>query len=77
MFFFALSCNNGADSNSSNKESTSDSNDNLTDTTTAALDTFQQNTKRPQGIYQVMLPCVDCKGIEHTVAFNQDLTFRL
>jgi uncharacterized membrane protein len=75
--FFALSCNNGGDSITSNKKSINNSDDSFADTTTVTLDTFQQNTKRPQGIYQVMLPCTDCKGIEHTVSFNQDLTYRL
>ena len=31
----------------------------------------------PEGIYQAMLPCPDCKGIEHTVLFEPDLTYRL
>jgi uncharacterized membrane protein/uncharacterized lipoprotein NlpE involved in copper resistance len=35
------------------------------------------NTTPPEGFYQVMLPCTNCKGIEHTVLFNPDLTFRL
>jgi len=49
----------------------------MNDTTTMTLDTFQKNTKTPNGIYQVMLPCTDCKGIEHTVSFNPDLTYRM
>ncbi len=75
--FFIFSCNNATDTITSSKESKNDSSGNFTDTTTVTLDTFQQNTKRPQGIYQVMLPCTGCKGIEHTVSFNADLTFRL
>ncbi len=36
------------------------------------------NTMRPpEGIYQGVLPCTGCKGIEHTVLFNRDLTYRL
>ncbi|MFN2458852.1 MAG: copper resistance protein NlpE N-terminal domain-containing protein [Chitinophagaceae bacterium] len=35
------------------------------------------NTRPPQGIYQVVLPCKDCKGIQHTIAFYPDLTFKL
>ena len=31
----------------------------------------------PEGIYQGVLPCTDCKGLEHTVLFNTDLTFKL
>ncbi len=75
--FFIFSCNNATDTITSSKESKSDSSSNFTDTTTVTLDTFQQNTKTPQGIYQVMLPCTGCKGIEHTVSFNSDLTYRL
>jgi len=47
------------------------------DTTTMTLDTFQQTTKSPIGFYGATLPCANCKGIEHTVFFNPDLTFRL
>ncbi|HEY0057879.1 MAG TPA: copper resistance protein NlpE N-terminal domain-containing protein [Flavisolibacter sp.] len=47
------------------------------DTTTMTLDTFQTSTKMPNGIYQAILPCSDCKGVEHTVSFNPDLTYRL
>ncbi|HVG12569.1 MAG TPA: copper resistance protein NlpE N-terminal domain-containing protein, partial [Flavisolibacter sp.] len=47
------------------------------DTTTMTLDTFQTSTKTPNGIYQAILPCSDCKGIEHTVSFSPDLTYRL
>src|SRR5215217_4259567 len=35
------------------------------------------NPKPPEGFYQVMLPCTNCKGIEHTVLFNPDLSYRL
>ena len=36
------------------------------------------NTIRPpEGIYQGVLPCTDCKGIEHTVYFDTDLTYKL
>jgi uncharacterized membrane protein len=35
------------------------------------------NTTPPEGFYQVMLPCTNCKGIEHTVLFNPDLTYRI
>ena len=53
-----------------------------TDTTNYALDTDSlkmalKNTTPPQGFYQVMLPCADCRGIEHTVYFNPDLSYRL
>jgi uncharacterized membrane protein len=68
-----LSCSNI----DTNKNTTNDSIISTKDTTTVTLDTFQKSTKTPVGIYQVMLPCEDCKGIEHTVSFKQDLTYRL
>ncbi len=49
----------------------------MNDTTTMTLDTFQKNTKTPAGIYNVVLPCADCKGLEHTVLFNSNLSYRL
>lgn len=33
--------------------------------------------KPPEGIYQGVLPCDGCKGLEQTVYFNPDLTYRL
>ena len=33
--------------------------------------------KPPEGIYQGVLPCDGCKGLEQTVSFNPDLTYRL
>lgn len=53
-----------------------------TDTINYAADTdsllLATNTVRPpEGIYQGVLPCNGCKGIEHTVLFNPDLTFKL
>lgn len=52
------------------------------DTTNYALNTDSiklqlNNTTPPEGVYQVMLPCTNCKGIEHTVLFNRDLSYRL
>jgi len=35
------------------------------------------NTTPPEGFYAVTLPCSNCKGIEHTVLFNRDLSYRL
>jgi hypothetical protein len=74
IFFVLFSCNNEGvtKQDSIKKDGTI-----LNDTTTVTLDTFQQATKSPGGFYQTMLPCTDCKGIEHTVVFNPDLTFRL
>lgn len=31
----------------------------------------------PEGIYQVFLPCSDCKSLQHTIAFYPNRTFRL
>lgn len=35
------------------------------------------STTPPEGFYGVTLPCTNCKGIEHTVLFNRDLSYRL
>jgi uncharacterized membrane protein len=35
------------------------------------------NTTPPEGFYGVTLPCTNCKGIEHTILFNRDLSYRL
>lgn len=53
-----------------------------TDTINYALDTdsalmLVDNTTPPQGMYQVVLPCTDCKGIDHTILFNPDMSYRL
>ena len=53
-----------------------------TDTINYALDTDSvkmqmNNTTPPEGFYGVTLPCTNCKGIEHTVLFNRDLSYRL
>lgn len=53
-----------------------------TDTVNYALDSDSvkmslKNIPPPQGFYQVMLPCTDCRGIEHTVHFRPDLSYRL
>lgn len=53
-----------------------------TDTVNYALDSDSvkmalKNIPPPQGFYQVMLPCTDCRGIEHTVLFRPDLSYRL
>ena len=70
-----LACNDPA-SLASGNDSTSNAGVG-NDTTTMTLDTFQTSTKTPNGIYQAILPCTDCKGVEHTVSFNPDLTYRL
>ena len=33
--------------------------------------------KPPEGMYQGILPCEGCKGLEHTIYFKPDLTYRL
>lgn len=35
------------------------------------------NKPSPNGIYQAMLPCADCKSLLHTIAFYPNNTFRL
>lgn len=52
------------------------------DTINYALNTdsvklMMNNTTPPEGFYGVTLPCTNCKGIEHTVLFNRDLSYRL
>jgi len=61
----------------------------ITETDSAVTDTINYATnpdslllttntiKPPEGIYQGVLPCNGCKGIEHTVHFKPDLTFHL
>ena len=75
LFLIALAaCNNETSTTITGK----DSNINKTnDTTTATLNTLQKNTKLPLGFYQVMLPCTDCKAIEHTIFFNDDLSYQI
>jgi uncharacterized membrane protein len=53
-----------------------------TDTTNYALNTDSvnltlRNATPPEGFYQVMLPCTNCKGIEHTVLFRPDLSYQI
>jgi uncharacterized membrane protein len=53
-----------------------------TDTTNYALNTDSvnltlRNATPPEGFYQVMLPCTNCKGIEHTVLFRPDLSYQM
>lgn len=76
IFMVLLSaCNNGTVSTTTSVDS---STINIaSDTTTVTLDTLQKNTKLPLGFYQVMLPCADCKAIEHTIFFNDDLSYRI
>jgi uncharacterized membrane protein len=38
---------------------------------------MMNNATPPEGFYGVTLPCTNCKGIEHTVLFNRDLSYRL
>lgn len=71
-----LACNNDSLNSTVEIDTTS------TDTVNYAANTdsmlMNTNTMQPpEGIYQAMLPCTDCKGIEHTVLFKPDLTYRL
>ncbi|MFN2438783.1 MAG: copper resistance protein NlpE N-terminal domain-containing protein [Chitinophagaceae bacterium] len=76
LFLILLAaCNNETTTTTTSKDSNTKSN--LNDITTVTLDTLQKNTKLPLGFYQVMLPCADCKAIEHTVFFNDDLSYRI
>lgn len=76
LFLSALAaCNNGTVTTTTGKDSSTVNTAN--DTTTVTLDTLQKNTKLPLGFYQVMLPCIDCKAIEHTIFFNADLSYQI
>jgi uncharacterized membrane protein len=68
--------------NDSLQTTTVDTDSTFTDTINYATNTdsllMANNTMRPpDGIYQGILPCDGCKGLEHTVLFNKDLTFQL
>lgn len=76
LFVFLFGCN-GNVSVSTGPDSVKQDGTIMNDTTTVTLDTFQKSTKTPAGIYNVILPCPDCKGLEHTVLFNANLTYRL
>ncbi len=76
LLFIALTaCNSETSTTMTSKDSNTSNKAN--DTTTVTLDTLQKNTKLPLGFYQVMLPCADCKAIEHTIFFNDDLSYQI
>ncbi|MDQ3682929.1 MAG: copper resistance protein NlpE N-terminal domain-containing protein [Bacteroidota bacterium] len=76
LFLSALAaCNNETNTTATSKDSSIINR--AKDTTTVTLDTLQKNTKLPLGFYQVMLPCADCKAIEHTIFFNPDLSYQI
>jgi uncharacterized membrane protein len=77
ILFLLQACTNDSLRVTSKEDSTVQTNSQKPDTTIATLDTIQKNTGIPEGIYQVTLPCTDCKGIEHTVSFDPDLTYHL
>lgn len=37
----------------------------------------QKKINSPKGIYQTVLPCYNCKGINHTVSFYTNLSYRI
>lgn len=76
-FCVLTACNNGAPVTTTTTIDTTE-----TDTIDYALneDSIKltlNNTTPPEGFYAVTLPCTNCKGIEHTVLFNRDLSYRL
>jgi len=78
LFLFLVAsaaCNNKNTTTTTTKDSNTINTAN--DTTTVTLDTLQKSTKMPLGFYQVMLPCADCKAIEHTIFFNDDLSYQI
>ena len=92
LFLFFIACNTGADSvklpqvDSDKQDGTQ-----MTDTPVINVppvpeveDTARVKppkpvvVKPPRGVYQAVLPCgTGCKGIQHTIAFYPDRTYRL
>jgi hypothetical protein len=73
--YLLTGCNNSTETSSTSKDSLPvDSSIPLTPDTAQSLII---KTKTPIGIYQTILPCSNCSGIEHTVFFNNDMTFRM
>src|SRR5215217_1924963 len=75
-YLIAVSCNDGTTSVQTPVDTTE------TDTVNYALNEDSvklqlANTTPPEGFYGVTLPCTNCKGIEHTVLFNRDLSYHL
>ena len=73
---FSAACNNAAITSSATPDRAE------SDTINYALNEDSvklqlNNITSPEGFYQVMLPCTNCKGIEHTVLFNRDMSYRL
>ena len=81
MYLFLLGSGLLAACNGAPVSSTRDIDTLDTSTFSYSADTSSRDTlptfPKPEGFYQVKLPCADCKGIEHTVLFNPDFTYRL
>jgi uncharacterized membrane protein len=77
---FMLACTNGTNTGFSASDSTN-TDTTTTDTASYTLDSTNSNmgvnTRAPEGIFQALLPCPDCKGLQHTIAFYTNLTYRL
>lgn len=81
LFSISVSCNNEAEAplltvDSAQPDGTqqNDTVINLSDTSSA---TAAVTTRTPQGFYTATLPCDGCKGIEHTVYFQQNKTYQI
>jgi len=73
-----LSCNNDAGTNNTVSDPVTKGSSQMKDSLPFAQDSnSQMKIKSPEGIYQTTLPCTDCKGLQHTIAFYKDKTFRL
>lgn len=76
---FGICCNNNPGVNGTGPDSISIESKKPSDSVPAIKDSSYTTiqTRSPEGIYQATLPCSDCKGLQHTIAFYKDKTFRL
>ena len=77
-FAFAA-CNNNAGTIDKKTDSLEQDGTDMQDTLPIIKDSsvFNNAIANPNGIYQVFLPCTDCKSLQHTIAFYANKTFRL
>jgi uncharacterized membrane protein len=74
-----MACSNSAPDTSPKSDSLKKDGTIMQDTAVMQKDSAVSavTTNFPNGIYQVGLPCSDCKTLQHTIAFYPDKTFRL
>jgi len=74
---FCLSCNNQAEAPALPNDTAQQDGTLQNDTSAQLPGTSNQPEGSPEGIYRAFLPCRDCRGIEHTVMFNRNQTYKL